>query len=182
MEHVSKVRELMSEGVILEDLQQLAWAEGMKLWRVGSVVNFTHSGWTSLDEIEEGANAMQGRYREDQASGYVFFDSSLNGRTYAIPKDSLMPINKDLSACPFLARMNRVLQALPTPQLPDPVSRVPDGSCNICCLLLSQSEAIQTPCQHYFHTDCLKTYIQAQKLLRCPVFTCKKPLPDVFIQ
>jgi hypothetical protein len=179
--YVNKVRELTSEGVVFDDSLPLAWAEGMKLWRVGSVVTYTHPGWTSLDEIEEGADAITGRFREDQATGYVFFDCSLNGRTYAIPKDSLMPTNKDLSACQFLARKNRVLCALPTLELPEVVSRVPTDSCNICCLSFSQSEPISTPCKHYFHLDCLKTYIQAQKLLRCPVFTCKKALPDTFI-
>lgn len=180
--YVSKVRELTSEGVMFDDSRQSAWEEGMKLWRVGSVVAYTNSGWTSLDEIEEGANAMQGCFREDPANGYVFFDSGSNGRTYAIPSNLLMPPNKDLSTCQYLARKNRALHALPTPELPATVSRVPAECCYICCQPLSQKVSMETHCRHYFHEDCFKTYIQAQKLCRCPVFTCKKTLPDTYVQ
>ena len=175
---VSRVREMTEEGVTLENGQQMRKDAGMKLWRVGSEVVYTNAWLSCLDELEEGAPAIQGRFQDfqDYPEYYSFLPSS-GGRDFAIPKRSLNLVNQDKSADFFLARRNRVLWAAPAPdQFPSPISKLSPDVCNLCTTPMTGEPALA--CNHNVHFQCLKAYVQVQKLLRCPVFNCKQLLQD----
>jgi len=175
---VTRVREMTEEGVMLENGQRMSMDAGMKLWRVGSEVTYTNAWLSCLDELEEGAPAIQGRFQDSpDYLEYCCFLPNTGGRSFAIPKRSLNPVNQDKSAYFFFARRNRVLWAAPAPdQFPSPISKLSPDVCNLCTTPMVGEPALA--CNHNVHFQCLKAYVQVQKLLRCPVFNCKQLLQD----